>query len=128
MNEMKQVVEAFRTSGGAGKLLAVQLQVSWGSNIDGARMAAWLEWRNAALQPDLLSELKSPAEFDAASREVTIEEIDSFIPLITRGTELLDLVEECTACGFDEVYIHNVSRDQHGFMGFIAEQVFSKLN
>jgi hypothetical protein len=59
---------------------------------------------------------------------VTPEEIDSFIPLITRGAELLDLVEECATCGFDEVYIHNVSRDQHGVMGFMAEQVFSKLN
>lgn len=128
VNEMKQMVEAFRRSGGAGKPLAVQLQLSWASNIDDAWMAAWLEWRNAAVKPDLLAELRTPAEFDAASREVTPEEIDSFIPLITRGAELLDLVEECAACGFDEVYLHNVSRDQHGFMGFMAEQVFRKIN
>ncbi|WP_348631326.1 hypothetical protein [Neorhizobium sp. S3-V5DH] len=124
MNEMKQMLEAFRTSGGAKKPLALQVQVSWAPTIDEARMAAWHEWRNAAVKPDLLAELKTPAEFDAASREVTLEEIDNFIPLITRGTELFDLVEECAACGFEEVYIHNVSRDQHGFMRFVAEQMF----
>lgn len=76
----------------------------------------WHEWRNAAVKPHLLAELKTPAEFDAASRGVTLEETDNFIPLITRGTELFDLVEECASCGFEEVYIHNVSRDQHGFI------------
>ena len=91
-------------------------------------MAAWYEWRNAAIKPDVLAELRSPSEFDAASRDVTPQEMKEFIPLITRGDELLDLVEECTSCGFDEIYIHNVSRDQLGFMNFMAEQVFRKLN
>ncbi|CDZ42326.1 Hypothetical protein NGAL_HAMBI1146_50920 [Neorhizobium galegae bv. officinalis] len=90
-------------------------------------MAAWHEWRNAAVKPNLLAELKTPREFDAASREVMLEEIDNFIPLITRGTELVELVEECAACGFDELYVHNVSRDQHGFIRFVAEKVFSML-
>ena len=127
-DEMKRIVEAFRASGGRGKPLALQLQVSWAPTLDEARMAAWHEWRNAAIKPDVLAELRSPSEFDAASRDVTPQEMKEFIPLITRGDELLDLVEECTSCGFDEIYIHNVSRDQLGFMNFTAEQVFRKLN
>lgn len=127
MTEMTRMVDAFQANGGAGKPLALQLQVSWGPNVDEARVAAWQEWRNAAVEPNLLAELRTPAEFDAKSREVTLEEIDNFIPLITRGAELLDLVGKCTACGFDEVYIHNVSRDQHGFMGFMTKHVFREL-
>ncbi|NSY14958.1 TIGR03885 family FMN-dependent LLM class oxidoreductase [Agrobacterium vitis] len=127
-NELKRVVEAFRSSGGAGRPLALQLQVSWAPTFDEARMAAWHEWRNAAVTPDLLAELKTPAEFDAASSDVTPEGMDEFIPLITRGDELLDLVEECVSCGFDEIYVHNVSRNQHGFIDFMAEQFFSKPN
>jgi probable non-F420 flavinoid oxidoreductase len=127
-DEMKQIVEAFRASGGRGKPLALQLQVSWAPTLDEARTAAWHEWRNAAIKPDVLAELRSPSEFDAASRDVTPQEMEEFIPLITRGDELLHLVEECTSCGFDEIYIHNVSRDQLGFMNFMAEQAFRKLN
>jgi coenzyme F420-dependent glucose-6-phosphate dehydrogenase len=126
-NELKRVVEAFRTNGGAGKPLALQLQVSWANTIDEARVAAWHEWRNAAVRPDLLAELKTPAEFDAASSDVTPEEMDEFIPLITRGDELLNLIEEYAVCGFDEIYVHNVSRNQHGFIDFMAKQVLSKL-
>jgi len=127
MNEMKQMVEAFRTSGGAKKPVALQVQVSWAPTIDEARMAAWHEWRNAAVSPDLLAELKSPVEFDAVSRDVSPEELAEFIPLVTNGRDLLDLIEESTACGFDEVYIHNVSRDQLGFMRFMAEEVIGNL-
>lgn len=87
-------------------------------------MAAWQERRNAAVEPDLLAELKSPAEFDSASRDVAPEEIGKFIPLITRGNEL---VEECATCGFAQIYIHNVSRNQHEFVDFRAEHVFSEL-
>ncbi|MHC2483339.1 TIGR03885 family FMN-dependent LLM class oxidoreductase [Rhizobium leguminosarum] len=79
-NELKRVVEAFRASGGGGKPLALQLQVSWAPTADEARMAAWHEWRNAAVKPDLLAELKTPAEFDAASCDVTPEEIDESSP------------------------------------------------
>lgn len=43
-------------------------------------MAAWEEWHNAAVKPDLLAELKTPAEFDAASSNVTPEEMDELIP------------------------------------------------
>ncbi len=128
VNELRRVVEAFRSSGGAGKPLALQLQVSWAPTVDDAGMAAWYEWRNTAVKPNLLAELKTPAEFDAASCDVTPEEMDEFIPLITRGNELLDLIGECASCGFDEIYIHNVSRNQFGFMNFMAKEVFGKLN
>ncbi|MET3858687.1 TIGR03885 family FMN-dependent LLM class oxidoreductase [Rhizobium sp. OAE497] len=80
MNEMKEMVEAFRSSGGAKKPVALQVQVSWAPTIDEARMAAWHEWRNAAVSPDLLAELKTPVEFDAASRDVSPEELAEFIP------------------------------------------------
>jgi coenzyme F420-dependent glucose-6-phosphate dehydrogenase len=63
VNELKRVAEAFRSSGGAGKPLTLQLQVSWAPTVDEARMAAWHEWRNAAVKPDLLAELKTPGGF-----------------------------------------------------------------
>ncbi|KAB1109352.1 TIGR03885 family FMN-dependent LLM class oxidoreductase [Neorhizobium galegae] len=127
VHEMKQMIEAFRTNGGAGKPLALQLQVSWAPTIDRARTAAWHEWRNAVVKADMLAELKTPGEFDAALQDVSPEELDEYIPLITNGRDLLDLIEESASCGFDEIYIHNVSRDQNGFLNFMAEQVFSEL-
>ena len=77
-----------------------------------------MSWRNAAVKSDLLAELRTPVEFDAEARDVTPEEMDELIPLVTRGYELLDLIDEGASCGFDEIYIHNVSRNQRGFFEF----------
>ena len=55
------------------------------------------------------------------------EEMAELIPLITRGYELLDLIDEGASCGFDEIYIHNVSRNQRGFLNFMTEKVIRKL-
>ncbi|MHC2569829.1 TIGR03885 family FMN-dependent LLM class oxidoreductase [Rhizobium leguminosarum] len=126
-HEMNQMIGAFRTNGGDGKPLALQLQVSWAPTVDDARTAAWHQWRNAVVKADLLAELKTQWEFDAASQDIPPEKLDEFIPLITNGRDLFDLIEESASCGFDEIYIHNVSRDQNGFLDFMAGQVFSKL-
>jgi coenzyme F420-dependent glucose-6-phosphate dehydrogenase len=125
--EMKRMIDAFHANGGDGKPLALQLQVSWAPTIDEARQAAWHQWRNAAVQPDLLGELKTPAEFDAASRDVLPENIHEYIPLITKGRDLLELITESASCGFNEIYIHSVSRDQRGFMDFTSRHVLSEL-
>jgi probable non-F420 flavinoid oxidoreductase len=125
--ELRRMVELFRSGGGEGKPLALQLQVSWGAKKDDARLAAWDQWRNAAAPPDRLADLRLPEDFDAATCDVRPEEIDDVIPLITNGDELFQLITEAASCGFEEVFIHNVSRDQLGFLDFMKSQVFPCL-
>ncbi len=124
--ELKPLVEAFRAGGGKDKPLALQLQVSWARTVDEARHAAWDQWRNATVQPDLLAELRTPEEFDEATLNVKPGDIDDVIPLVTQGRHLLDLINGCAGCGFDEVYVHSVGRDQNGFINFMRDEVLPK--
>ena len=55
------------------------------------------------------------------------DEVDEVIPLITRSYQLLDIIEDCSSCGFEEIYIHNVSRDQRAFLNFMARSVLPEL-
>jgi len=57
--------------------------------------------------------------------EVDVEPraMDDVIPLVTSSESLLDLLAECRTCGVDEIYVHNVSRDQTGFMRFMAREI-----
>jgi len=121
--ELRQVVEAFREGGGEGKPLAIQLQISWGKSDDEARLAAWDQWRCAAVSTDKLANLRRPEEFDRITESVKPEQMDSCIPLVTRAESLLDMIKECTSCGFEEIYIHSVSRNQIGFIEFMARDV-----
>ncbi|EKJ95033.1 dehydrogenase/flavin-dependent oxidoreductase protein [Bradyrhizobium lupini HPC(L)] len=121
--ELVHVFDQYRSRGGSDKPLALQLQLSWGATRDEARIAAWDQWRTAAAPADRLSNLASPAAFDSAMREILPEEMDRFVPLVTEAGDVLRLIDECRSCGVGEVYIHNVSRDQAGFIRFMGREV-----
>jgi G6PDH family F420-dependent oxidoreductase len=126
-DQLKELVEHFRLGGGESKPMALQLQVAWAQSKDEARLIAWNEWRNAAAPPDCLADLAMPMDFEKATEEVKPDEMDKVIPLITGGEELLEIVEEVRSCGFHEIYIHSVSRDQRGFLAFMEKEVLPFL-
>lgn len=77
---------------------------------------------------DHLANLKSPAAFDNVTREVLPDDMGQFVPLVTEGEDVLHLIAECRSCGITEIYIHNVSRDQQGFIRFMAREVLPAVN
>lgn len=123
VEELRIFVEEFRKGGGDQKPLVLQLQVSWGPTKAEARLAAWDQWRCAAMSAEKLVSLRQPAEFDEHTREVTPDEMDRCILLVERGIELVEQIRSYIACGFEEVYVHNVSRNQLGFIDFMALEV-----
>ena len=128
VDELRQFVETFRKSGGEHKPLAIQVQISWGKTTEEARIAAWDQWRCAAVAADKLANVRSPEEFDALTRHVTPAEMDERIPLCVQGDDVAALIEQCASCGFDEVYVHSVSRDQVGFIEFMGREVFPNFS
>jgi probable non-F420 flavinoid oxidoreductase len=126
-SELQKIVQSFLDNGGRDKPMSLQLQLSWGATKDDARTSAWDQWRNAAAPSDLLAELRTPREFDDLTKDLKREDIDDVIPLVTQGKELLDILDECLSCGFEEIYIHNVSRDQEGFIRFMSNEVLPAL-
>jgi coenzyme F420-dependent glucose-6-phosphate dehydrogenase len=123
LNELRMLVEDFRAGGGDQKPLVLQLQVSWGLTKEEARLAAWDQWRCAAVSAENLASLRQPAQFDERTRNVAPDEMDRCILLIERGDELIEQIRSYIECGFEEIYIHNVSRNQLGFIDFMAREV-----
>ena len=68
-----------------------------------------------------------PKDFERATRHIKPEDIDEVIPLVTGPDRLLELIFVAKDCGFEEVFIHNVSRDQIGFINFMKRQVLPAL-
>jgi hypothetical protein len=125
--ELAEIVERFRAGGGKDRPLALQIQISWAQNLEEARIAAWEQWRNAAAPPSCLAELRTPDDFDAVTQTVKPEDIGDVIPLITQPDELLEIIHECRSCGFGEIYIHNVSRNQLDFFRFMKREVLPQV-
>jgi probable non-F420 flavinoid oxidoreductase len=125
--ELETILRAFQANGGTGKPLALQLQVSWAESEQEARIAAWDQWRHIAAPSQTLAQFERPEDFDASVRDVRPEEMDDLIPLIDRSDELVAMIRHYASLGFREIYIHNVSRDQIGFIRFMKDEVLPAL-
>jgi coenzyme F420-dependent glucose-6-phosphate dehydrogenase len=127
VEELRNVVESFRASGGRDKPLALQLQIAWGPAKDDARRSAWDQWRCAALSAKELADTRQPSEFDRLTQKVSLDAMNDCMVLIDRGEDLIAEIQRCAGCGFDEIYIHNVSRDQESFIKFMGTEVLPAL-
>jgi probable non-F420 flavinoid oxidoreductase len=125
--DLERILRAFKNNGGQGKPLALQLQVAWAESKQEARLAAWDQWRHIAVPTQTLAQLERPEDFDASVRDVRPEEMDDLIPLIDRSDELVQIIRDYTSLGFSEIYIHNISRDQLGFIRFMKDEVLPAL-
>ncbi|HEV7434312.1 MAG TPA: TIGR03885 family FMN-dependent LLM class oxidoreductase [Pseudorhizobium sp.] len=126
--KLENILRAFGDNGGKGKPLALQLQVAWAGSKQEARVAAWDQWRHLAAPTRTLAQFERPEDFDASVRDVRPEEMDDLIPLIDRADALVQIIRDYASLGFSEIYIHNVSRDQLGFIRFMEREVLPALH
>jgi coenzyme F420-dependent glucose-6-phosphate dehydrogenase len=125
--ELRKVVEAFHRGGGKGKPMFLKVQLSYALTDEAAVQGAWEQWRTNIFDSLLLSDLRSPAQFDAAARFVTPENMHGHVR-ISRDTERhIDWLRQDMELGFDHVYLHNVNLGQKRFIDDFGERVLPAL-
>ncbi|MDY3558078.1 TIGR03885 family FMN-dependent LLM class oxidoreductase [Gemmata sp. JC673] len=125
--ELKQVVEAFRRGGGAGKPMYLQAQTSYARTEDEAQQAAFDQWRQSGLDGDVLTELATPADFDRQAAGLKPEDLDTKVRISADLKRHAAWVAEYFSLGFEAVYIHQVGRDQERFIDAFGEHVLPAL-
>ena len=65
------VVEAFRSNGGAGKPMYLQVHLAYAPTDAEARDAAFAQWLQNTLPSAVMTDLAHPAQFTAAAAHVT---------------------------------------------------------
>ena len=113
---LRAVVDAFREGGGEGKPMILQVKIAYAESEAEARRGAHEQWRSLVFDSRLLAELRTPAEFEAAGRFVRPEDLDAGVRISTDLDRHADWLHEDLALGFDELYLHNVHRDQRRFI------------
>jgi coenzyme F420-dependent glucose-6-phosphate dehydrogenase len=126
-DQMRSVIEAFRRVGGEGKRLVVQVGLNWAPTEEEALAGAHEQWRTNVLGGEVNWELRTPEEFDTATRYVRPEDMRESLWIsadpgwhAARIAELVDL-------GFDEIYLHQVGRNQRAFIDAFGERVLPAL-
>ncbi|MBD2459749.1 TIGR03885 family FMN-dependent LLM class oxidoreductase [Oscillatoria sp. FACHB-1407] len=122
-DKLKQVVDAFRRGGGEGKPMLLKVQLSYDRTDDLARQKAHEQWRNNIFENILMTELQTPAQFDAAGQFVTPEELDQHIRISSNPQQHIEWLQQDIELGFEELLLHNVNREQEQFIDVFGEKV-----
>ncbi len=117
------VVEAFATAGGEGKPRYGQVTVCWAEREAEARKVALEQWPNAALRGPLGQELALPSYFEDASAMVTEDAIAEAIVCGPDAELHARRIDEYLDAGFTHVCLHQVGKDQQGFMAFFEKEL-----
>ncbi len=126
--EMAQVLEAFRRGGGAGKPVFLQVQVSYASTDEEALAEAFERWRNSALPAPLLADLRRPSDIDLALRNARPEDVASAVRISADPAQHREWLRRDAELGFEMVYVHNVARDQRGFIEMYEREVLPQVH
>lgn len=124
---MRKLVRAFQDGGGRSKPLVMQFQLSWAPSRQEALEHAWDQWRCCSLSSEQLANLPHPADFDAATANLSLEEFDDDLCASADETDHIAWISEYQDMGFSEIYLHNRGRNQLEFIRFFGERVLPNL-
>jgi coenzyme F420-dependent glucose-6-phosphate dehydrogenase len=122
----ERLVKTFRASdGGADKPCYGQMTVCWAEKEDKAKKIAMEWWPTGALPGKLMTELATPADFEAAVELLTEDAVASSIVCGSDPDKYMAAIKSFSDAGFDHVYIHQVGPDQEGFFRFCEREILS---
>ena len=125
--KLKTVVEAFRRGGGEGKPMILKVQLSYDRDEASAREKAHQQWRNNIFKNIVMTELRTPQQFDAAGMFVRPNELDESIRISADLQHHIEWLKDDIELGFDELILHNVNREQEQFIEDFGKTVIPKL-
>ena len=120
-----KLVETYRRAGGEGPTIG-QLTVCWAESEEAARKTALEVWPNAGLKGPLGQELPLPSHFEAAAQMVDEQAIAATVVCGPDAGKHIDGIQQFVDAGFDRVYVHQIGRDQAGFMRFYEREILSQ--
>ncbi|HEV7255874.1 MAG TPA: TIGR03885 family FMN-dependent LLM class oxidoreductase [Mesorhizobium sp.] len=126
-NQVRKVVDAFWRGGGEGKPLFMQVGLNWAPSEEEALAGAHEQWRFNVLGGEVNWELRSPRDFDTATRFVRSEDMRESLLISSDLGQHAAWLNEFIELGFQELQLHQVGRNQHTFIDAFGAKVLPQL-
>jgi len=117
--------EAGKDPVGMPKLL--QIHISWAPTDDEAVANALREWPNGGM-PFPKQDIKNPEDFAAMAKLVRPEHFLNRCEVSSELSAQTENIQHYVDMGFDEIYLHNVGRNQLEFIEAFEREVLPNLN
>ncbi len=128
LEELKEVVYAFRDNGGNKKPMYLKVQLSYAHNEEEALQGAYDQWRTNILPSEILDGLSQVKQFDAASEFIKPEDLKNMVHISNDPEQYIDLIQSYIELGFEKIILHNVNRNQELFIKDFGEKVLPNIN
>jgi probable non-F420 flavinoid oxidoreductase len=125
--QLDAVVDAFRSNGGEGKPMFLQVHVAYAPTDDEARAAAFAQWRQNTLPNSVMTELAHPAQIAGAATHVTPEDVDGAVRISADLGRHVEWLRGDIERGFDGLYLHEVGPEQERFVEAFGREVLPRL-
>jgi coenzyme F420-dependent glucose-6-phosphate dehydrogenase len=127
IDELKEMVKAFRAGGGEGKPLILKYHVSCDTSKERALKGAFEQWKTNIFKSHLLSDLRMPEQFESAAEFMEDKTIEDHVKIFNQAEEYVDNIRKHIELGFDEIVIHNVNQNQDYFIDFFGSKILPDL-
>jgi alkanesulfonate monooxygenase SsuD/methylene tetrahydromethanopterin reductase-like flavin-dependent oxidoreductase (luciferase family) len=104
----------------------LQVHVSWAPTQAAAEAQAIAEWPNGGM-PFPKQDIKNPEDFANMAKLVRIENFANRMLISADLDAHVAQLQNFVDMGFDEIYLHNVGRDQPAFISTFGEKVLPRL-
>ncbi|HET8524925.1 MAG TPA: TIGR03557 family F420-dependent LLM class oxidoreductase [Thermomicrobiales bacterium] len=104
----------------------LQLKVSYAQTVEQATDYAVTDWPNGGMNFPK-ADIRNPEDFAAMAKLVRPENYKNRVLISSNLDEHVEYIQHFIDLGFDEVYIHNVGRNQEEFIKAYGEQVVPAL-
>ena len=104
----------------------LQVHVSWAPTQAEAEENALKEWPNGGM-PFPKQDIRNPEDFANMAKLVRIENFANRMLISADLDEHIAALQNYVDMGFDEVYLHNVGRNQPEFIATFGEHVLPNL-
>ena len=94
VDEQRKIIDAFRRGGGDGKKMFVKAQISYERTDEEAIRAAHEQWRVNIFENSVLTDLRSPAQFDTLGAHVQPDELEGKVRISSDVQRQIDWIAQ----------------------------------
>lgn len=127
IESLKEVLEAFRSNGGAGKPVHVQHALSWAETEEQAVSQALEQWGPVAAGGDLNWNVARPEDFDTIGKLCTEDSVRKSVAVSADLGQHRQWLADLAALDVTSIQLHNVGRNQEAFIDVFGEKVLTQL-
>ncbi|MGZ6339623.1 MAG: TIGR03557 family F420-dependent LLM class oxidoreductase [Candidatus Limnocylindrales bacterium] len=104
----------------------LQLHLSWAETDEQALQNAMIEWPNGGM-PFPKQDIRSPHDFEQMARFVRPEDFQGRLLISADPEEHRQQIQRYLDLGFDQIYLHDVGRNQEAWIDRFGRDVLPKL-